>query len=84
MYSLGDFNVSLLNYNDHTLTNEFLDFIGSNSFIPYILQPTRKANHSETLADNIFSSVISADAISVVNFNCNLNATMLINFLYSQ
>ena len=25
VYFLGDFNVNLLNYNDHTPTNEFLD-----------------------------------------------------------
>ena len=37
---LGDFNVNLLNYNYHNPTNEFLDSLASNSFIPLILQPT--------------------------------------------
>ena len=26
IFLLGDFNVNLLNYNEHNLTNEFLDF----------------------------------------------------------
>ena len=41
MFLLGDFNVNLLHYNEHNQTNEFLDFLGSNSFKPLILQPTR-------------------------------------------
>ena len=60
---LGDFNVNLLNYNEHNQTNEFLDSIASNSFIPLILQPTRMTSHSNTLMDNIFSNVIDPDII---------------------
>ena len=37
VFLLVDFNVNLLNYNDHNLTNEFLDSLASNSFVPYIL-----------------------------------------------
>ena len=40
-FLLGDFNVNLLNYNEHNQTNEFLDSLVSNSFIPLILQPTK-------------------------------------------
>ena len=40
VFLLGDFKVNLLNYNDHNLTNEFLDSLASNSFVPYLLQPT--------------------------------------------
>ena len=63
LYLLGDFNVNLLNYNDHTPINEFLDSLASNSVISYILQPTGITDHSETLIDNIFSNVITVDAI---------------------
>ena len=28
-FSLGDFNVNLLNYNEHNETNEFLDFLAT-------------------------------------------------------
>ena len=38
----SEFNVNLLNYNGHTPTNEYLDFLASNSVIPYILQPYRQ------------------------------------------
>ena len=64
VFLLGDFNIDLLNYNDHQPTNEFLDSLASNSFLPYILQPTRLTSHSKTLIDNIFSNVISYEVIS--------------------
>ena len=53
-----------MNYNDHQPTNDFLDSLASNSFIPYILHPTRITNYSKTLTDNIFSNFISPDIIS--------------------
>ena len=71
VYLLDDFNVNLLNYNDHTSTNKFLHSLESNSVIPYILQPTRITDHSETLIDNIFSNVVTVDAVSG-----NLTATI--------
>ena len=58
------FNINLLNYNDHQPTNDFLDSLASNSFIPYILHPTRITSHSKTLIDNIFSNFISPEIIS--------------------
>ena len=54
-----------------TRTNEFLDSLASNSFFPLILQATRIASHSNTLIDNIFSSIIDPVIIS-----CNLTATV--------
>ena len=64
VFLLGDFNVNLLNYNEHNQTNEFLDSLASNSFISLILQPTRVTRHSNALIDNIFSNVIDPDIIS--------------------
>ena len=61
IFLLGDFNVNLLNYNEHNQTNEFLDSLASNSFIPLILQPTRITSHSNTFIDNTFSNVIYLD-----------------------
>ena len=60
-----------MNYNEHNQTNEFLDSLASNSFIPLILQPTRITSHSNTLIDNIFSSAIDSNIISG-----NLTATI--------
>ena len=71
IFLLGDFNVNPLNYNEHNQTNEFLDPLASNSFIPLILQPTRITSHSNTLIDNIFSNVIEPDITSG-----NLTATI--------
>ena len=71
IFLLGDFNVKLLNYNDYNKTNEFLDSLASNSFIPLILQPTRITSHSNTLIDNISSNVIDPNIISG-----NLSATI--------
>ena len=64
VFLLGDFNINLPNYNDHQPTNDFLDSLASNSFIPYILHPTRITSHSKTLMDNIFSNFISPEIIS--------------------
>ena len=71
IFLLGDFNVNLLNYNEHNQTNEFLDSLAFNSFIPSILQATRITSHSNTPIDNIFSNVTDPDIISG-----NLTATI--------
>ena len=71
IFPLEDFNVNLWNYNEYNQTNEVLDSLVSNSFIPLILQPTRITNHSNTLIDKIFSNVIDPDIISG-----NLTATI--------
>ena len=63
VFFLGDFNVNLLNYHEHNQTNEFLDSLTCNSFIPLILKPLRITSHSNTLIDNIFSNVIDPDVI---------------------
>ena len=60
-----------MHYNEHKPTNEFLDTLSSNSYLPYIIQPSRHTSHSRTLIDNIFSNVISKDIISV-----NITATI--------
>ena len=49
IFLLVDFNVNLLNYNEHNQTNEFLDSLASKSFIPLILQPNRITSRSNTL-----------------------------------
>ena len=64
VFLLGDFNINVLNYNDHQPTNDFLGSLASGSFIPYVLHPSRITSHSKTLIDNIFSNFISPDIIS--------------------
>ena len=60
-FLLGDFNVDLIKYEQHKATNEFLDSLSSNMFLPHIVQPTRITSHSKTVIDNIFSNYISQD-----------------------
>ena len=49
----GDFNINPLNHHAHQPT-VFLDFLASNSIIPYILKPTRLKNHSKTHRQHFF------------------------------
>ena len=55
-YLLGDFNINLLNFNNHSQTNEFLDSLFSNLMFPMINRPTRITYHSASLIDNIFTN----------------------------
>jgi exonuclease III len=55
-YSMGDYNINLLNTTDHTATNDFVNIALSNSFIPLITRPTRITQTSSTLIDNIFTN----------------------------
>ena len=41
IFIMGDFNSDLLQYETHNLTNDFITTVSSNSFLPYVLQPTR-------------------------------------------
>ena len=52
-YLTGDYNINLLNFGTHTKTNEFIDAVISEGFLPYILKPTRVTDTSATLIDYI-------------------------------
>ena len=54
IFVMGDFNLNLFNYESHFETNDFLNCIVSQFFLPYILHPTRVTDHSATVIDNIF------------------------------
>ena len=64
VFLLGDFNIDLLNYDQHSLTNELLDSLSSHMLLPHIVQPTRIRNNCKTLIDNIYSNVIIPNNIS--------------------
>ena len=63
MFLLGDFNVDLMRYKKHKPTNEFLNSLASNSYLPCIIQHSRHTSNSRNRIDNIFSNVISKDII---------------------
>jgi hypothetical protein len=52
-----DFNLNLLNCQNHKLTSEFMDIMYSNMFFPLITRPTtRITSYNATLIDNIFTN----------------------------
>ena len=59
---MGDFNIDLLNYTTDNKVAEFLDKMCSTSLLPLITHPTRISKVSQTLIDNIFSTIISDDS----------------------
>lgn len=83
VFLLGDFNVKLLNFDNHKHTNEFLDSLVSSSFIPYIFQPTWVTSHSRTLIDNILSIIIPPTGPNSVFYSI-LNLLEMISQIYLQ
>ena len=64
VFLMGDFNIDLLQYASHNYTNDFLNTVISQSFVPYIHQPTRVTDHSATVIDNIFSNITDYETIN--------------------
>ncbi|XP_013856520.1 uncharacterized protein LOC106512449, partial [Austrofundulus limnaeus] len=54
----GDFNIDLLNVNNHKLTEEFINTTCSLSLFPQITRPSRITANRATLIDNIFTNLI--------------------------
>ena len=57
-YLMGDFNIDLLKVNIHAKTNEFVNDVISQGFLPKITRPTRITPHSATLIDHIYTTKI--------------------------
>ena len=64
-YIMGDYNINLLNYENHQLTAEFVDQLHSNSFVSLINKPTRVKKHSATLIDNIFTNSLCDKGLTI-------------------
>jgi hypothetical protein len=79
----GDFNINLLNFETHCLTEEFINTMSSNFFEPHILKPTRITDHSATLIDNIFFNSIDFPTISG-NFIHDLTDHLLFFLIINQ
>ena len=50
----GDFNIDLIKFDLNDNTNEYLNIVLKNGFIPTILLPTRATSHACTLINHIF------------------------------
>ena len=70
VYLMGDYNIDLLNSKKHDLTNEFVDVLYCNEFLPLISRPTRITSTSATLIDNIFTN-------NHDDLNCSLNGILV-------
>ena len=51
-----DHNLNLLNYQNHSDTQKFLEVLVDNELFPCITRPTRLTHHSATLLDNILAT----------------------------
>ena len=56
VYIIGDVNVNFLKYNEHANTEDYLNMLYSNNFLPLITKPTRLTDHSSTLIDHIYTN----------------------------
>ena len=63
IFLFGDFNINLLNYNEHRPANDFLDSFASSSLLPDKLQPTRLTGHYKILIDNIFCNLTPHEVV---------------------
>ena len=61
---LGDFNIDSLNYEQNSLTKEYLASLSSHVLLPHIVQPIRIRNNSKSLIDNIYPNIITPNNIS--------------------
>ena len=64
IFLIGDFNISLLNYESHGETNDFINTMISHYLLPHILHPTSVTDHSATVIDNIISNNTSYEITS--------------------
>ena len=55
---LSDFNVNMLNFETHGLTNDYINYLISKSFLPMITLPTRIKHKSATLIDHIWTNKV--------------------------
>lgn len=64
LFICGDYNIDLLNPNNHKPTSEFIDLMYGMSFFPLITKPSRITSHCATLIDNIFTNNISNNTVN--------------------
>ena len=61
IYLMGDFNINLLETDNHLPSAEFIENMYSFGLFPLINKPTRVRNDTATLIDNIFSNNIDGN-----------------------
>ena len=56
-YFMGDYNINILNSDNHPPTASFIDILFENNLYPTITKPTRVTDKTATLIDNIYSNI---------------------------
>ena len=56
IFLVGDMHINILNYANHTDTDNLVDLLYSKGMYPLITKPTRITSTSATLLDNIFTN----------------------------
>ena len=69
MYLCGDFNIDLLQCENHAATGNFIDQIYSYGLLSLITRPTRITKQSATLIDNIFTTELERYTVSGLIIN---------------
>ena len=70
---MGDFNINLLEYANHTQTNDFINMMFSQHLQPSVLHPNHITETTSTLMDNIFvnnvigSNIQSGNILSLIS-----------------
>ena len=73
IFVIGDFNINLLNHENHTPTNEFINMMFSNNLKPSVIHPTPISDTCSTLIDNISvnsapdSKIHSGNVLSLIS-----------------
>ena len=63
---VGDFNINLTNYKNHTVSKNFADLLFSIGLYPLINKPTRISFDTVTLIDNIFTNITTKTINSIL------------------
>ena len=73
IFVMGDFNNNLMNYENPTPTNDFINMMFSQHLQPSVLHPTRLTDTTSTLIDNIYvnnaigSNIQSGNILSLIS-----------------
>ena len=65
-FLMGDFNIDLMKCDSLNTSQEFIEILMSASFLPLISKPTRVANQTATLIDNIFCNILPVPESGIV------------------
>jgi len=55
-YLIGDFNIHLLNFATNLKTNDFIDNVIAQGFIPHIIKPTGITYTTASVIDHLYSN----------------------------